>query len=300
MSRKVAVIGVFAVAIVLIAANLLGVELNAFFVSLPGIDKAAHVVAYAFAFACIHSATGYRIHDPRTRVAVTAVAGLALSLTDELLQTLAPGRNVELYDLVADWAGLTIGWVLTARPSARLAAVATTVAIASAAFVAHDTYTRLIDYSRAIQAERKHDFAGARVHYERALANGLHTAAVYNGIAWVTVESGTGSPLEAVEYGRKAFELEPDNPDILDTYGWALHRAGRSREGLPHLLRAFDLKPAMFCIHYHLGETYQALGDTALAEKHLEAQVALKGTREAELAAQTLSRTRPTSPAVIR
>jgi tetratricopeptide (TPR) repeat protein len=76
-----------------------------------------------------------------------------------------------------------------------------------------------------------------------------------------------------VTYGGRALRADPQNPDVLDTYGWALHHAGRSPEALPFLERALAGKPRMFCIHFHLGEVYAALGDRERAERHLREQI---------------------------
>ena len=105
------------------------------------------------------------------------------------------------------------------------------------------------------------------------------------------VESGTGDAGAAVDYAARALAAKPRNPDVLDTYGWALHHAGRSREALPLLERAFADKPGMFCIHYHLGEVYAALGDGVRAEWHLREQMRLfpRGS-EARRAEQSLRR----------
>jgi len=284
-------LGLCALAIVLVVANLFGVRLNSLFLDAPGSDKVVHLVAYAFAFACFYGFAGAWSTSVRTRVATSMAAGLALSVGDEFVQELAPGRNVEFFDLVADWAGLTLGWVAVVRPAPRIAVAACAVALASTGFVAHDTYVHLIDYSRAIQAERSQDFAGARRHYLNALAKGHRSADVYNGLAWVTLESG-GNPAEAVTYAATAFGMQPDNPDILDTYGWALHRTGRSAEALPYLERAYQAKPTMYCIHFHLGDTYLALSRPEAADAHFRQQVALKGTREAIFAARALARWR--------
>jgi tetratricopeptide (TPR) repeat protein len=290
IASKVATVGVVVIVAVLIAANLVGVELNALFAAAPGADKVVHFLAYAFAFVCVYGMSGRFTNRVTTRVAIATAAGLLLSVGDELLQQLAPGRNVELYDLVADWAGMTLGWVVAVRPARSVAAMATAVSLGAGGFVTHATYVRLIDYSRALRAERNHDFATARNHYLRAVDKGHRTAAIYNGLAWVSVEAGAGDPEESIEYARKALAMDPGNADILDTLGWALQRAGRTDEALPLLTRAYEMNPSMFCIHYHLGQAYLALGRTELAGEHLRKQLALGGTREAGLAAAALER----------
>jgi tetratricopeptide (TPR) repeat protein len=291
LTRKTAAIGLGVLIAIIAGANLFGVRLNGVFLAMPGSDKVVHLIAYTVAFVCFYRLAASLSASVRTRVTAAVSAGLALSIGDELLQELAPGRNVELFDLIADWAGLTLGWVISVRPAPRIAALACATALGSAVFVAHDTYANLIDYSRAIEAERELDFAGARAHYLSALAKGHRGPDVYNGLAWVTVESG-GSAAEAVGYAETALDSQPDNADYLDTYGWALHRAGRSAEALPYLQRAYAAKPAMYCIHYHLGETYLALGQTAAADEHFRQQASMTGTREAVFAAQALARPR--------
>ena len=119
----------------------------------------------------------------------------------------------------------------------------------------------------------------------------LDSPSFYNELAWIEVESGTGDARAAVGYAGRALAATPRSPDVLDTYAWALHHAGRSREALPFLERAFAGKPRMFCIHYHLGEVYAALGDDARAEFHLREQMRLfpRGS-EARRAEQSLRR----------
>jgi len=272
----------------LLLANLFGHQLNAFFLRYPGIDKVVHVLAYLLFSVVLQRAAAGLVPDYRRRAWLVLGAGLALALVDESVQRLAPGRTVEGMDLIADLCGVTIGWVVMARPRRMLAAATCGLALTAAAYVTWSTYVRLIDYSRALQYERQHDFVRAREHYRRALASGLSSAGLFNELAWVEVESGIGDAARAVEYARTAHEMQPGSADILDTYGWALLHAGRTREALPLLNEAFRKKPGMFCIHYHLGAAYLALGDRQAAEAHFRRQLAKAGTREADFARQAL------------
>jgi tetratricopeptide (TPR) repeat protein len=76
---------------------------------------------------------------------------------------------------------------------------------------------------------------------------------------------------------------------MLDTYGWALHHAGRNEEALQYLLNAYERHPTMYCIHYHLGVVYLALSRPEKAREHLERQVRMTGTREAAMATRVLA-----------
>lgn len=287
--------GLSLVILLILGPSLLGRQLNEVFLASPGLDKVVHVLAYFLVFVSAYW-LGLRLTgDARKSTLIAAAGAVLLSVGDELVQGLAPGRNVEFFDLVADWAGITFGWLAVARPQIRTAITAGALAIGAASYVTYDTHTRLIDYSRALQSERAHDFVRAREHYLRALASGLRTPDVYNGLSWVSVESGVGDPLDAVRYGRLALDMQPEDADVLDTYGWALHHAGRSTEALDYLQQAFAKKPTMFCIHYHLGEVYLALAQPDKADAHFRQQLALRETREATMAARALARTAGTS-----
>jgi Tfp pilus assembly protein PilF len=168
--------------------------------------------------------------------------------------------------------------------------VVATLALATVGYAVYDTHQKLYELSLARQYEHDHDFGRAREHYLRAVAAGVGGADVYNGLAWVSAESGTADPREALKYAEMAFALQPGNPDVLDTYGWALHHAGRPEEALPRLQEAFRMRPEMYCIHYHLGAVYESLGQIAPARDHYRRQLALAGTREARMAAQALAR----------
>jgi Tfp pilus assembly protein PilF len=84
--------------------------------------------------------------------------------------------------------------------------------------------------------------------------------------------------------------MQPDNADVLDTYGWALHHTGRTTDARNVLERAYAAKPDMFCIHYHLGAVYLAMGDREKAAVHFRRQVERRSTREAARAQEALVR----------
>lgn len=63
---------------------------------------------------------------------------------------------------------------------------------------------------------------------------------------------------------RQAYLLAPERPDILDSYGYVLHRLGRDREALPALEKAWRLTPSavtaahLALVHLRLGDASQA------------------------------------------
>ena len=72
--------------------------------------------------------------------------------------------------------------------------------------------------------------------------------------------------MRAKELIEKALELAPDNPAYLDSYGWVFYRLGEYKKAKKYLEQAAGLtKDAV--IFNHLGDAYDALGDTKKAEE---------------------------------
>jgi tetratricopeptide (TPR) repeat protein len=73
----------------------------------------------------------------------------------------------------------------------------------------------------------------------------------------------------------RARQLAPGDPDVLDSWGWLLHRRGRHREAAAALARAAQIAPREPEILVHLGEVWAALGDRGQARVVLERARAL-------------------------
>lgn len=281
---------VVAVAGVVLAMNLFARELNALFLKYPGIDKVLHVFGYLLVYVVVYVSAERMTPDEGRRQRLAATVGVLLSILDESVQQLAPGRSVEAFDMVANLAGLGLGWVLVRRRGDSLAFGTVALALCAASYVTWDTHVRLMDYSRALQYAQQQDFVRAREHLLRALDGGMRSPGLFNELGWVEIESGIGDPGKAVEYAKTALDMQPGNPDILDTYGWALHHAGRTADAVEMLERAYAANPNIFCIHYHLGSAYLAVGRREQAAFHFRRQVERQGTREAVFAKQALAR----------
>lgn len=275
---------------VVLAQNFFGRELNALFLRWPGIDKGLHVLEYLLVYLAVSALAGRVWPDPVRRSRAAMAAGLLLAAADEFLQGFAPGRSVERFDMVANLAGLTLGWVAAHPRRTGVTWAAAALALAAGGYVTWHTHALLADYSRGLRASQQQDFVRAREHFRRALEAGLRMPGLYNELGWVEIESGVGDPVRAVEYAGTALETQPDNPDVLDTYGWALHHAGRTREAIPVLERVYAARPDMFCIHYHLGSAYLAAGRRDEAAFHFRRQTERRGTREAAFALRALER----------
>jgi tetratricopeptide (TPR) repeat protein len=68
---------------------------------------------------------------------------------------------------------------------------------------------------------------------------------------------------------RKAYLLAPGQGQILDSYGYVLHRLGRDREALPFLQQAMGLMPSAETAG-HLAKVYLELGRTTQAKEILD------------------------------
>ncbi len=285
-------LSVAAIALLLASESL---EASAIFdlsIRLPGIDKIAHVAQYAVVFLVVWWLLGRTAKRLQWRAPAAAAIALLLGTGDEFFQRLVGFRSFEIADLMANGFGVLLGVGLgPILPSRRVSRSFVAVAVIGAAALAAHSYMGLRHFNRGLQYTRQGDLPKALAEYRLALRDGLDSPSFYNELAWTEVESGVGDLQAAVVYASRALAANPESPDVLDTYGWALHQVGRSREALPLLQRAFAGKPRMFCIHYHLGEVYGALGDAEQAGWHLREQVRLlPGGREARAAELSLRR----------
>lgn len=257
-----------------LAQDLMARRLSTLMLEMPGGDKVFHCIEFSFAFLVLHYLAGRLVERRTYRFGLAVGTSVLLAVGDEILQLFFSARNVDIRDFAANVCGVWLGatlvredWRLPVRVTGVVAAILVTSGLAI------DSYVKLKDYNQGILHERRHEFGLARQAYQRAVASGFRSAGLYNGLSWVEIESGEGNPVKAVEYGEKALALSPGNPDVLDTYGWALHHAGRHEEALGLLLEAHAKKPTMFCIHYHLGEVYLALGRPDEAAGHFREQL---------------------------
>lgn len=100
---------------------------------------------------------------------------------------------------------------------------------------------------------------GLRV-YEGLLHESPAPATALNNVAWSLISSGDASE-EALGLARGAVELGPGHASYLDTLGWGLHRAGRTREGLPYLEEAVRRAPGNRTFAGHLEEASRAASE---------------------------------------
>ena len=130
--------------------------------------------------------------------------------------------------------------------------------------------------------------AGAKqdavAEYERLQATG--NPIVLNNLAWLYMEQKDS---RAVEIARKAYEAAPENPDVIDTYGWILVQMDSAEQGVLALEKSNKLRPSNPTVLYHLAVGYQKTGKLRRARQALEAALDLGGFDELQNAKDLLS-----------
>ncbi|MDD2580672.1 MAG: PEP-CTERM system TPR-repeat protein PrsT [Desulfuromonadaceae bacterium] len=97
--------------------------------------------------------------------------------------------------------------------------------------------------------------------YRVALALSNEYAAPFNNLAYLYLD-GYGAKEEALRLAERAIALDPGNPVIMDTVGYALLKNGRHQEARKYLERALVLLPGNPTVNSHLALLQQASGMT--------------------------------------
>lgn len=85
--------------------------------------------------------------------------------------------------------------------------------------------------------------------YETLGQNDAKNVVILNNLAWLYQKSGDA---RALETAKQAYELDPDRPEIADTYGWILLQSGDVQGGLSILQQAYVAFPTQTEIGYHV------------------------------------------------
>ncbi len=113
----------------------------------------------------------------------------------------------------------------------------------------------------------------ALAEYRRAVRLWPDSASALNALGY-TLTYHSKDYNRAARLIRKALEIEPDSPAIIDSYGWVLYRLGEHEEALAQLERAWDMMRDPE-IGLHLVEVLAALGRCDEADAMLGEAVAL-------------------------
>ncbi|WP_171909965.1 tetratricopeptide repeat protein [Aquisalimonas asiatica] len=114
-------------------------------------------------------------------------------------------------------------------------------------------------YGRALVHATDGDVDAAETDLLEVLERNPSHAHALNALGYTLVDR-TDRIQEGFEYIRQAHELEPDDPAILDSMGWAHYRLGNDAEALDYLERAYAKQPDGE-IGAHLGEVLWERGE---------------------------------------
>jgi tetratricopeptide (TPR) repeat protein len=116
-----------------------------------------------------------------------------------------------------------------------------------------------IFYQRGIAYERLKQWEKAEPNFRRALELSPDQPQVLNylGYSWVDMDMNLEEGLEMIQ---KAVDLRPSDGYIVDSLGWAYYRLGRYEDAVRELERAVGLKPDDPVLNDHLGDAYWRVG----------------------------------------
>ncbi len=130
-----------------------------------------------------------------------------------------------------------------------------------------------IDRLEALSRHASGDFAGARDAYRRLLETEPDNVEVLNNLAYL-LANDLDDAEAAVPLAERAAENASSNAEVLDTLGWAYHRAGRHEDARRALEESVGLRP-LPANTLHLGRVYLELRMPDQAREQLQRSIAL-------------------------
>jgi tetratricopeptide (TPR) repeat protein len=124
--------------------------------------------------------------------------------------------------------------------------------------------------------DRMGDRAKGLATMEKLLALNPSNSNALNFVGYTLLESGHDM-VRAADYIQRALALKPQDPFVLDSYGWLLYRQGKLGLAMKILERAANLKPTEGVIAEHLADVYAALKLPQKAMAMYEKALALAG-----------------------
>jgi tetratricopeptide (TPR) repeat protein len=120
-------------------------------------------------------------------------------------------------------------------------------------------------YYRGICEERSHQWPKAEADMKKALELQPDQPHVLNYLGYSWIDQGINLD-EGMKMIKRAVDQRPDDGYIVDSLGWAYFRIGNYEEAVKNLERAIDLKPEDPTINDHLGDAYWRVGRTLEAK----------------------------------
>jgi len=116
-----------------------------------------------------------------------------------------------------------------------------------------------VHYARAISFERQGMWEQAEADFRRALELNPEQPQVLNYLGYSLVEKQIKLD-EALDMIERAVEAQPNSGYIVDSLGWVLYRLGRYDEAIGHMEHAAELMPVDPVVNDHLGDVLWAVG----------------------------------------
>ena len=126
-------------------------------------------------------------------------------------------------------------------------------AIAAVGIPQRDNWT--LFYFRGICYERSKQWPKAEADFKKALELNPDQPLVLNYLGYSWIDQGLNLE-EAFKMLRRAVELRPNDGYIVDSLGWAHFKLGQYAEATETLEKAINLKPADPVLNDHLGDAY--------------------------------------------
>ena len=120
-------------------------------------------------------------------------------------------------------------------------------------------------YYRGICEERSKQWSKAETDMRKALELQPEQPHVLNYLGYSWIDQGINLD-EGMKMIKRAVDQRPDDGYIVDSLGWAYYRIGNFEDAVKNLERAIDLKPEDPTINDHLGDAYWRIGRTLEAK----------------------------------
>src|ERR1700694_4299952 len=125
----------------------------------------------------------------------------------------------------------------------------------------NDKANSIYYYYRGICEERSKQWSKAEADMRKALELQPEQPHVLNYLGYSWIDQGINLD-EGMKMIKRAVDQRPDDGYIVDSLGWAYFRIGNYEDAVKNLERAIDLKPEDPTINDHLGDAYWRVGRT--------------------------------------
>ncbi|SEA44471.1 putative PEP-CTERM system TPR-repeat lipoprotein [Desulfuromusa kysingii] len=163
--------------------------------------------------------------------------------------------------------------------------------------LAEQLYQRIIQsaprfapaYSALGFLKESHGDKGAALeYYKSAIKFDNKSTSALNNLAYLLMDN-FGEEEEALNYAMDAYRLQPNDPRIMDTLGYALIKNGRAEDASNLLEKAHDLLPGVAAVTLHLAMAKIETGEDSIAKGLLEEVIASGDKSELQQAEELLN-----------